>query len=132
MEKITRRRGEIFHRYAALLAPLVERGLIRILAVPQHCTTNHHMFYILAADIEERTKLIAYLRVAGILAVFHYVPLHKAPFAQSLGLPQTPLPVTEDVSARLLRLPMYYDLADHEVDEVANTVLAFYQKRYSL
>ena len=56
--------------------------------MPLHCTTNHHMFYILAADLEERTALIAHLRQAGILAVFHYVPLHSSPFAQSIGVTQ--------------------------------------------
>jgi dTDP-4-amino-4,6-dideoxygalactose transaminase len=129
MEKITRRRGEIFDRYAAILAPLVERGLIRIPVVPKHCTANHHMFYILAADIEERTSLIAHLRAAGILAVFHYVPLHSSPFAQSLGVAQKHLPRTDEVSARLLRLPMYFDLTDREVEEVASIVLDFYQTR---
>jgi dTDP-4-amino-4,6-dideoxygalactose transaminase len=131
MEKITRRRGEIFDRYAATLAPLVERGLIRIPVVPQHSTTNYHMFYLLTADIEERTALIAHLRAAGILAVFHYVPLHSSPFAQSLGIPQTHLPWTEDLSARLLRLPMYFDLNDWEVEEVASTVLDFYRTRHA-
>jgi dTDP-4-amino-4,6-dideoxygalactose transaminase len=129
MEKITRRRGEIFDRYAAILSPLVERGLIRIPVIPQHCTTNYHMFYLLTADIEERTALIAHLGAAGILAVFHYVPLHSSPFAQSLGIPQTRLPRTEELSARLLRLPMYFDLNDWEVEEVANMVLDFYRTR---
>jgi dTDP-4-amino-4,6-dideoxygalactose transaminase len=132
MEKITARRGEIFHRYTAMLDPLVERGLIRIPAVPQHCITNYHMFYLLAADIEERTALIAHLRAAGILAVFHYVPLHSSPFAQSLGVPPTHLPVTDELSARLLRLPMYFDLTDRDVEEVANSVLDFYRARHAL
>ena len=131
MEKITRRRGEIFDRYAAILAPLVERGLIRIPVVPQYCTTNYHMFYVLTADIEERTALIAHLRAAGILAVFHYVPLHSSPFAQSLGVQQTHLPRTEELSARLLRLPMYFDLTDQEVEEVASLVLDFYRTRHA-
>jgi dTDP-4-amino-4,6-dideoxygalactose transaminase len=130
-EKITRRRGEIFDRYATLLAPLVERGLIRIPVVPPHCSTNYHMFYILTADIEERTALIAHLGAAGILAVFHYVPLHSSPFAQSLGVPQTHLPRTEELSARLLRLPMYYDLTDWDVEEVASAVLDFYRTRHA-
>lgn len=129
MEKITRRRGEIFERYAATLAPLVEQGLIRVPAVPPHCSTNYHMFYVLTADIEERTALIAHLRAAGILAVFHYVPLHSAPFAQSLGVHQSELPRTDEFSARLLRLPMYFDLTDQEVDEVAAAVLDFYRTR---
>lgn len=132
MEKITARRGEIFHRYAAMLAPLAERGLIRIPVVPQHCTTNYHMFYVLAADIEERTALIAHLRAAGILAVFHYVPLHSSPFARTLDVPQTHLPVTEEFSARLLRLPMYFDLTDRDVEDVASSVLAFYRARHTL
>jgi dTDP-4-amino-4,6-dideoxygalactose transaminase len=129
MEKITRRRGEIFDRYVAILAPLVERGLIRIPVVPPHCSTNYHMFYVLTADIEERTALIEHLGAAGILAVFHYVPLHSSPFAQSLGVPQTHLPRTEELSARLLRLPMYFDLTDWEVEEVASMVLDFYSTR---
>jgi dTDP-4-amino-4,6-dideoxygalactose transaminase len=131
MEKITARRGEIYDRYASILAPLVERGVIRTPIVPQHCTTNYHMFYILAADLDERTALIAHLRQAGILAVFHYVPLHSSPFARSLGVPQTSLPVTEDASSRLLRLPMYFDLTDREVAEIAGTVLDFHRDRSS-
>jgi len=130
MEKITRRRGEIFDRYVAMLAPLAERGLIRLPVVPQHCSSNYHMFYLLTADIDERTALIEHLGAAGVLAVFHYVPLHSSPFAQSLGVPQTPLPITEEVSARLVRLPMYFDLTDQEVDEVAGLVLDFYRTRH--
>jgi len=132
MEKITARRSEIYSRYVAMLAPLVERGLIRTPSVPQHCATNHHMFYLLAADIEERTALIAHLRQAGILAAFHYVPLHSSPFAQCLGLPQTSLPVTDDTSSRLVRLPMYFDLTDQQLAEVVGTVLDFYRNKGAL
>jgi dTDP-4-amino-4,6-dideoxygalactose transaminase len=127
MEKITRRRGEIFDLYGALLAPLVERGLIRLPMVPSHCSPNYHMFYLLTADIEERVALIAHLRAAGIHAVWHYVPLHSSPFARSLGVPETHLPMTEELSARLLRLPMYFDLTDSEVEEVASSLLDFYR-----
>lgn len=132
MEKITRRRGEIFDRYSAMLAPLVERGLIRIPAVPEGCTTNYHMFYLLTANIEERTALIAHLRESGILAVFHYVPLHSSPFAQTLGIPSKELPITEELSARLLRLPMFFDLTDSETEEVGNAVLDFYRARHNV
>lgn len=129
MDKITRRRGEIFHRYAELLAPLEDQGLIGLPVVPDVCTTNYHMFYMLTADIEERTALIAHLRSAGILAVFHYVPLHSSPFAKTLGIPPAKLPMTEELSARLVRLPMYFDLTDREVDEVGQAVLDFYSDR---
>ncbi|MGO4442768.1 dTDP-4-amino-4,6-dideoxygalactose transaminase [Mycobacterium sp. 2YAF39] len=130
VEKITRRRGEIYHQYAANLAPLVERGLIQIPVVPPHCVTNYHMFYLLTSNIEERTALIAHLRDVGILAVFHYVPLHSSPYAQSLAVPHVHLPITEDLSDRLLRLPMYFDLTDPEVEEVTSAVLDFYRTRH--
>jgi dTDP-4-amino-4,6-dideoxygalactose transaminase len=131
MEKITARRREIYFRYAEMFAPLVESGLIRIPFSPQHCTANFHMFYLLAASLAERTVLIEHLRQAGILAVFHYVPLHSSPFAKSLGVPMANLPVTDDTSSRLLRLPMYYDLSDRDVSEVAEAVLDFYYKNRS-
>lgn len=129
MEKITARRQAIFLTYARLLAPLVERGLVRIAQPPQHCTGNYHMFYVLTADMEERTALIGHLRNAGILAVFHYVPLHSSPFARSLSVPRTSLPVTDAAGSRLVRLPMYFDLSDREVAEVAQAVLDFYSDR---
>lgn len=127
MERITRRRGEIWHRYAALLAPLAARGAVRLPQVPGDCGPNHHMFYLLTAGPEERGALIDFLRRAGILAIFHYVPLHSAPFARRLGLPQRRLPVTEDISGRLLRLPLYYDLTDGDVAEIAGIVGEFYR-----
>lgn len=130
MDEITARRARIFHQYASALRPLEERGLLRLPVVPQHCTTNFHMFYILTAGVEERQALIAHLKRAGILAVFHYVPLHSSPFARgALGNPAS-LPVTDSASARLLRLPMYYDLTEAEVAEVAAAVLDFYGRRH--
>ena len=129
MEKITARRREIYHRYSSMLAPMIESGLIHTPYTPQHCTTNYHMFHLRAADLAERTALIEHLRKAGILAVFHYVPLHSSPFARSLGVPQFDLQVTDDTSSRLLRLPMYYDLSDRDAAEVAEAVLDFYKNR---
>ncbi len=127
MEKITRRRGQIYDAYAERLAPLAEHGVIRLASVPQHCTPNYHMVYILTDGIDERTALIAHLGKAGILAVFHYVPLHSSPFALQLGLPRRELPVTDDASRRLLRLPIYFDLKDREVTKVTRAVLDFYR-----
>ena len=87
------------------------------------------MFYVLTADLHERTALIAHLREAGILAVFHYVPLHSSPFARTLGNKPVVLPVTDEISSRLVRLPMFYDLTDREVAEVASAVLDFFRRR---
>ncbi len=131
MELITSRRRAIYERYAEAFAALAVDRRIGVPYSPLHCTTNHHMFYILAADLEERTALIAHLREAGILAVFHYVPLHSSPFAQSIGVTQGNLPITDQVSSRLVRLPMYYDLSDDDVDRIAGRVIDFYWRRKS-
>ena len=79
MERITERRKEIFTTYRERLAGLEERELIRLPFVPAHCVSNYHMFYLLVADVKERTALIAQLKELGIMAVFHYVPLHTSP-----------------------------------------------------
>jgi dTDP-4-amino-4,6-dideoxygalactose transaminase len=129
MKKITEKRGLICDLYFNLLARLAERGLIRLPIVPQYCTTNHHMFYVITSDIDERTALIAHLRDVGILAVFHYVPLHSSPYGQSLGGQVDALPVTEDMSARLLRLPLYYDMCESDVAAVCEAIHHFYQVR---
>ena len=127
MEQITAKRRSIFEEYARQLAPLVVRGLIQLPPVPEHCSTNYHMFYVLVADIDERTALIEHLRRAGIMAVFHYVPLHTSPMGRSLGGRDGALPVTEGTSARLIRLPMYYDMTVGEVSDVVREVCAFYR-----
>lgn len=126
MERITARRGHIFHRYRAALEPLERRGDIRLPVVPSACVTNYHMFYLLAESEPVRAALIQHLKERGILSVFHYVSLHASPVGRSLGYRKGMLPVTEDTSDRLLRLPMYYDLSDREVDEVIEGIHSFY------
>jgi dTDP-4-amino-4,6-dideoxygalactose transaminase len=126
MEKITEKRRLIYNQYSRMLAPLAERGLIRLPIIPQYCSTNYHLFYIITSDIEQRTALIAHLREAGILAVFHYVPLHSSPYGQSLKGCVDPLPLTEAMSARVLRLPLYYDMSEADVASVGEAILDFY------
>jgi dTDP-4-amino-4,6-dideoxygalactose transaminase len=84
------------------------------------------MFYVLTADIEERTALIDHLKRAGIQAIFHYVPLHSSPFGARLGTASRNLPVTDRTSATLVRLPMYHELTDAEVGEVCGAIHRFY------
>lgn len=128
MDRITTRRSEIWNLYAAKLSPLVRSGRIGIPSALPHCTPNYHMFYILTADLAERTALAAHLRREGILSVFHYVPLHSSPFAKSIGANGADLPMTDNRSSRLLRLPMYFDLTDENLTEIASVVTYFYEK----
>jgi dTDP-4-amino-4,6-dideoxygalactose transaminase len=126
MEKITDKRRSIYQGYEALLTPLAERGLLRLPTIPQHCVSNYHMFHVRTADIRERDELIAHLKAKGILAVFHYVPLHSAPRGRTLTGGGSELPVTDATSASLLRLPMYYDMSEADVADVAAAVCGFY------
>ncbi len=127
MEQITAKRGSIVDGYTRQLSPLAERGLVRLPIVPEHSTSNHHMFHLLTANIEERTALIEHLKRAGIMAAFHYVPLHTSPVGRSLGGRDGALPITEDISARLVRLPLYYDMTEADVSVVARELCAFYR-----
>jgi dTDP-4-amino-4,6-dideoxygalactose transaminase len=83
------------------------------------------MFYLLLPDLQTRTDLIAHLKQQGILAVFHYVPLHTAPVGQQYGYCEGDLPVTENLSERLVRLPFYHDLTEQDQLEVVSEVTKF-------
>lgn len=120
-EAIRARRLAIFDRYAAGFAELEDAGRVRLPHVPQGVTGNGHMFYLLLRDIEDRDAFIAHMRAAGIVTPFHYVPLHSAPAGLRYGRTDGPLPVTDGISARLVRLPMFWALDDAGVDEIIRT-----------
>ncbi len=125
-EQITAKRGELCAGYARRLAPLAARGLLRLPVVPEGCTGNHHMFHVIAADARARSALMDHLRSAGYMATFHYVPLHTSPVGQAQGWREGSLPVTEDLSARLLRLPLFYDMTLADTEAVAREMFTFY------
>jgi len=126
LDRITARRRAIHERYADLLAPLARAGHLELPAYPDHCAPSYHMFPVLVADAAVRADLIAHLGRQGILAVFHYVPLHLSPMGAALGYRPGDFPVTEEVADRLLRLPFYYELTDDEVAEVVAAVAGFF------
>jgi dTDP-4-amino-4,6-dideoxygalactose transaminase len=123
-EEITARRLAVWHAYHDRLAGLEERGLLRRPVVPEGCAHNGHMYQVLLADREARDALIAGLRERGVQAVFHYVPLHSSPAGLRLGRAHGDLAVTDDVSARLVRLPMSAGLGEAEVERVVAAVQA--------
>ncbi len=96
--------------------------------VPAECKHNAHMFYIKTKDLEERTKLINYLKENEIQAVFHYIPLHSAPAGIKYGRFHGEDRYTTKESERILRLPMYYGLKEEEVLKVCNKIKEFYKK----
>ncbi|NLL78191.1 MAG: dTDP-4-amino-4,6-dideoxygalactose transaminase [Clostridiales bacterium] len=113
-------------QYYDRLAPLMESGKIELPHVPEGCIHNGHMFYIKTKDMEERTELINFLKKNDILSVFHYVPLHSAPAGIKFGRFHGEDRYTTKESERLLRLPMFYELKEQEVDYIADKVKEFY------
>lgn len=126
-DEINQNRLASWNRYYEGLKHLCERGLIELPWIPEECQHNAHMFYIKAKDLEERTRLINYLKDNGILAVFHYIPLHTAPAGQKYGRFSGEDKYTTTESERLLRLPLYYGLNENEIDFIIEKVLRFYQ-----
>lgn len=118
-----------WHEYYSAFAPLAEKGLVTLPVVPDGCVHNAHMFYLKCASLEERTALISYLKERGIMAVFHYVPLHSAPAGLKYGRFDGEDVYTTAESDKLLRLPMYYGLTKEDRDAVIKAVLAFYGER---
>jgi dTDP-4-amino-4,6-dideoxygalactose transaminase len=123
--QIVAKRKAVFERYDRMLQPLAERGLIEVQHIPEYCTINYHMYYVLLKDLQTRTRLLDSLRKAGIAAVFHYVPLHLSPYAKSLGV-ETRLPVTEDIADRIVRLPFFNCMTEQEQEYVVQHVFRFF------
>ena len=128
-EKINEKRLSIWNRYWDGLEKLSDEGKIVRPTIPEGCVHNAHMFYLKARDLEERTALISYLKEQGIQAVFHYIPLHTAPAGQRYGVFVGEDRYTTAESEKLVRLPLYYNLALDQVDYIIDKVQAFYKER---
>ena len=126
LDDINERRRRIFGWYAERLQPLADQGRIEVPFIPAGCRTNFHMFYVLTGSEVERRHLINHLKSKGIMAIFHYVPLHSSPMGRSLGCDGTELPVTVDVSERLLRLPFFCSLTENDVNVICREIAAYY------
>lgn len=126
-KEITQARLDRWQEYWEQLTPLAEAGRIELPYVPSYCTHNAHMFYIKTKDMEERSRLIAYLKEKEILSVFHYVPLHSAPAGMKFGRFHGEDCYTTKESERILRLPMYYKLTSDQVAYITEQIKAFYE-----
>ncbi|MFY9555184.1 MAG: dTDP-4-amino-4,6-dideoxygalactose transaminase [Blastocatellia bacterium] len=125
IDEITARRLPVHQFYLENLARLEERELLSIPRAPSGCESNYHMFYILLRDGETRDGLMAHLKQNGISAVFHYVPLHSSTMGQRFGYREGDLPLTEDLSMRLLRLPFFPDITRDEQMRVVRCLSEF-------
>ncbi len=114
MDEITGRRRGVCEFYDQHLTPLSRRGLLRLPHTPEGCRTNGHIYYVTLPDEETRDALMTHLNANGVAAVSHYVPLHDSPVGRRFGYRKGDLPVTEEMSGRILRLPVYPALTEME------------------
>jgi dTDP-4-amino-4,6-dideoxygalactose transaminase len=102
------------------------KGLIELPFIPGHCEHNAHMFYIKTANLNERSKLIHYLKQKKIVAIFHYVPLHSSEAGKKFGRFFGEDNYTTKESDKLLRLPMFYKLPEKDIDHIVKNIKEFY------
>lgn len=119
---ITHKRLVIWEQYHKVLAPLEDAGLLRRPVVPEGCQHNAHMYYILLPRGTDRQTTLAGLRRKGISSVFHYVPLHTSPAGKRYGRAHGALAVTNSISERLIRLPLWVGLTATQQESVVKTL----------
>ena len=128
-DEINNDRLKTWNRYFSELLPLQAEGLLELPVVPEGCVHNAHMFYIKLKDLEERTAFIRFMKENGIWCVFHYVPLHSAPAGLRYGRFSGEDVYTTKESDRLVRLPMYYRLAEQDLEKILDTIYLFFGKK---
>jgi dTDP-4-amino-4,6-dideoxygalactose transaminase len=124
-DRIQAARRRLWERYDRGLAPWAAAHGARLPVVPPGCEQPYHIFYLLLPSLASRQALIAHLRERGILAVFHYVPLHLSAHARQVAARPAHCPVAADAADRLVRLPLFYDLSLDDQDRILDAVTAF-------
>jgi len=121
-QDITARRIALWHAYHEMLAPLEREGLLRRPIIPTDCQHNGHLYYVLLAPGNDRNRVLGELKTLGINAVFHYVPLHSSPAGRRFGRTQGELPLTDRLSAQLIRLPLWIGLGEARQQRVCDSL----------
>ena len=118
-------RRRVWDTYQQRLPAWAARHGIQLPCVPAHCDQPYHMFYLITASLQQRQALITHMKASGVLTVFHYQPLHTSPMGQRFGGQRGDCPVTEDLSDRLLRLPLYTSLGAAEQEHILDALERF-------
>ncbi|MCK5424803.1 MAG: dTDP-4-amino-4,6-dideoxygalactose transaminase [Emcibacter sp.] len=124
--EVNTKRRDIFNQYIDGLSGLQKSKLIELPHTPNEISNNGHMFYLKTRDMDERTRLIDFLKSKEIMSVFHYVPLHSSKAGMKYSIFSGEDKYTTSESERLLRLPLFYNMKPFEVEKVINEVVNFY------
>mgnify|MGYP004483540499 FL=1 len=127
-DEINDNRLETWSSYYEAFKPLEEKGIIELPTIPTDCVHNAHMFYIKTKDLDTRQEFIKFMKDNEILCVFHYVPLHSAPAGLKFGRFNGIDEHTTSDSDRLVRLPMYYNIAKEDLNKVIEKTIEFFTK----
>lgn len=123
---INNNRLKSWNKYYMAFEKLMNNGIVELPVVPKECKHNAHMFYMKCKDSNERNDLIKYLKLNDILAVFHYIPLHSSPAGKKFGIFYGEDKYTTSQSERLVRLPLYYNMLEKDLNKVVEKVLNFF------
>ncbi|MGM0831833.1 MAG: dTDP-4-amino-4,6-dideoxygalactose transaminase [Pseudomonadota bacterium] len=125
-EKINEFRRSVFEYYFSELKDLKGKGIMQLPFIPDDCNANGHMFYIKVESLDIRTKLIDFLKDKGVMAVFHYIPLHSSPAGKKIGSFSGEDIYTTADSERLVRLPIWYGMKEEQLKYVVKCVYEFF------
>lgn len=128
LEDIQSRRKHLWGMYYDGLKELADKGYVCFPDLPDYATNNAHMFYMVCRSLDERTALINYLKQNEVLAVFHYLSLHKSEYYLKNGGVESDLPYCDRFADQLVRLPLFYDLSDDDATKIIETIKSFYLK----
>jgi dTDP-4-amino-4,6-dideoxygalactose transaminase len=126
LDSIQMRRKQIWTTYYEGLKSLAQKGIM-IPFLPDYATNNGHMFYLVCTDLKQRTALIENLKNNSILAVFHYQSLHKSAYYLNKH-DHRDLPFSDKYTDCLVRLPLYYELSDQDLNRIIEIVKEFFNK----
>lgn len=126
LDMIQQRRKAIWQQYYEGLKPLAERGCFCMPDMPVYATNNAHMFYLVCRNLDERTKLISYLKDNEIIAPFHYLSLHLSDYYNIVEKNIPKLPFCDSFADKLVRLPLFFELTDNDVDKVIGCIYSFF------
>ena len=129
IEMIQNRRKHIWSMYYDGLKSLADNGYVSLPSIPDYATNNGHMFYMVCRSLDERTALIKFLKQHEVLAVFHYLSLHKSAYYVTHGEKEVNLPNCDKFADQLVRLPMYFDLDNQHVKHIISLINAFYNEK---
>lgn len=126
---ITKQRIKIWNKYHKKLEDLEKKGLIKRPFIPSYAQHNGHLYYVITKNLQARDKLISFLKRRGILTPFHYVPLHSSPAGKKYTRFAGTMKVTDRVASTLIRLPLFYDITDKEIEYVTQSIYDFFKVR---